>query len=389
MMGSVQPGSTPALRVLYLTDNPTLGGTIRILQSWLIIGRAKGLVHPAVAVPPSSAFCSWLRENQVAFVTNPFPVPDKRRPWLALWHAVRLALWARRHRIQLIHCNEHNIYPFATLLRRLTGVPLVCHVRYRIARDYALWAFDGPTRRPDALLWTSAQQRQDCAAAIDGIVPDGNQYIVPLGVDLEVFGSKDGDRRTTRTGWGFPDDAIVIGQACALRARKRIEEFVDLVYTLAQEDERVVGALAGDAMPGDEAYRDQVLRHIEQRNLGPRFIWLGNMDNIEPFDHAIDLFVSTSEYETFGNSVCEAMACGKPIVAYRGGSVHEVVGDAGTIVPDKDLAGLTAAARRYVHDPAVRRDHGERARRRIRDQFSPAQTLTRLLEIYKPLLEQA
>jgi len=374
---------TDLVRVLYLTDNPTLGGTIRILQSWLLLASNEGLV-PHTVTRPGSKFLSWLIAHDLPHTTNPMPWPNRRWPVPAFWHAWKLARWARRHDIDLIHCNEHNIYPFAVLLRNFLPRPLVCHVRYRVEPSFARWAFGG-RRQPDALLWTSLQQQADCAAAIRGVVPDSQQYVVPLGLDLADFGTRSAGRDATRGAWGFGPDEIVIGQACALRPRKRVEEFIDLVAALAHRDERVVGVLAGDAMPGDEGYRDRVRRHIEASRLGRRFVWLGNVDDIEPFYHGIDLFVSTSEYETFGNSVCEAMACGRPVVGYRGGSVAEVVGEAGRIVADADFGALTAAVCECVRRPELRADLGRLGRQRVAAQFNPADSLRRLGQLYATL----
>src|SRR5262249_41929434 len=154
-------------------------------------------------------------------------------------------------------------------------------------------------------------------------------------------------------------EEIVIGQACALRPRKRLEEFIELVARLASEDERVVGVLAGDARPGDEAYRNRILGLIGQTGLGRRFRWLGNLDAIERLDQALDIFVSTSEYETFGNSVCEAMACGRPVAGYRGGSVAEVVGDAGLVVETGDLPSLVNAVRELLRRQELREELGQ------------------------------
>jgi glycosyltransferase involved in cell wall biosynthesis len=373
------------VRVLYLTDNPTLGGTIRILQSWLVLGRRNGTVAGHVVIPVGSSFRQWLEANSVPFTSSRFPVPSKRWPWPALVQAFRVRRWAKQHSIDLIHCNEHNIYPFAALLRRFTGLPLICHVRYQIGREYAQWAFGGRSRQPDALLWTSRQQQEDCAEAIRGVVPSDKQHLVPLGVDPSVFGSRLHDRQSMRHRWGVGDDDVVIGQACALRPRKRIEEFIDLVATLVREGLPVVGVLAGDAMAGDEPYRDEIVKHLERQQLGSRFQWLGNVDDVEPFDQAIDIFVSTSDYETFGNSVCEAMACGRPVVGYRGGSIHEVVGDGGTIVADRDFAGLVAATRDCVVHADTRRELGASAKQRVIDCFSPAATLEQLTGIYSAL----
>jgi glycosyltransferase involved in cell wall biosynthesis len=312
------------------------------------------------------------------------PWPSRRWPLPSLWHAWQLSRWARRHRIDVIHCNEHNVYPFALVLRRFLSRPIVCHVRYRLESGFASWAFGGE-RQPEALLWTSCQQKADSAAAVAGIVAEERQHIVPLGLDLSMFGTRAAGRVATRRSWGVNPDAVVIGQATALRPRKRIEDFIDLVVRLAREDERVVGVLAGDIVPGDEQYREKISRHIAASGLGRRFVWLGNLDDVEPFYHGIDVFVSTSEYETFGNSVCEAMACARPVVAYRGGSVHEVVGEAGLIVGDCDLPALTSAARRCVQLSKVRETLGVQGRERMRERFNPAASLEQLRAIYQSL----
>ena len=372
------------MRVLYLTDNPNLGATVRILQSWLPLAPSRG-VTPLVVTPPGSKFAGWLAEHGVEHTTSPMPWPSKRWPFPGFWHAWRLARWARERRVDLIHCNEHNIYPFCLLLRRFLRLPVVCHVRYRLARDFAAWAFGG-TRLPDALLWTSRQQRLDSAEAVAGVVPDDIQHLVYLGLDLGAFGARGGEREAVRRGWGVDTGKVVVGQVTALRPRKRIEDFIALVEALAREDDRVVGVLAGDAPPGDEPYRDQVLRLVEKTGLGPRFRWLGNVDDVEPVHHALDLFVSTSEYETFGNSVCEAMACARPVVAYRGGSVEEVVGDAGRVVANADVAGLIAQSRELLVNEGRREALGRQGRARVEAHFNPSASLDQLVDLYRRLL---
>lgn len=373
----------PEIYVLFLTDNPTLGGTVNILKGWFHLGRAQGL-RPVVALPPGSKFAQWLAAERVPFLETSMPWPDRSWPVPGLLAACRLAGWARRQGVAVLHCNEHNVYPFALQVRLFLRRPLVCHVRYRIEPGFAHWAFGG-RRQPDALLWTSRQQRDDSAAAIRGVVPEARQHILPLGLDLAMFGQRADDRPVTRSAWGFRPDAIILGQCCALRPRKRVTEFIDLVARLAREDDRVVGVLAGDAMPGDEPYREIVLRHLQASGLGERFRWLGNLDDVEPFYQALDVFVSTSEYETFGNSVCEAMACRCPVAAYKGGSVQEVVGDAGLVVETLDLEGLTAAVRRLVADPGLRLTLGERGYQRVEQCFNPSRSLHQLLDIYRSL----
>ena len=67
-------------RVLYLTDNPHLGGTVRILQSWLLLGRQQDIVRGHVAIRPGSDFRRWLDTHQIPYTFNTLPVPS-RWPW--------------------------------------------------------------------------------------------------------------------------------------------------------------------------------------------------------------------------------------------------------------------------------------------------------------------
>ena len=52
----------------------------------------------------------------------------------------------------VIHCYEHDLYPFAVTLRMLTSLPLICHVHFAPERDFLLWAFGSRRKRPDAVI---------------------------------------------------------------------------------------------------------------------------------------------------------------------------------------------------------------------------------------------
>src|SRR4051812_24226345 len=106
------------MRVLFLTSNPNLGGTARILQSWLLLGRQEG-VHGRVVAQRAGALSAWLEAETFTHRVDPMPWPDRRWPFPSFWHAWDLARWANRGGVEIIHCNEHDVYPFAVLLRRL------------------------------------------------------------------------------------------------------------------------------------------------------------------------------------------------------------------------------------------------------------------------------
>lgn len=390
-MVEFDPMSTSGMQVysrprpMFFTNNPNLGSTARILQAWLCLCHQEGLGVSAT-VQRTGALTDWLRSEGTPCLIDSTPWMDLRKPWVAGWHAARVASWARRHGTQIFHFNEHDLYPFMKSLDFFRRLPTVCHVRYKLDREFAAWAFGG-IHLPDALLWTSHQQKADSSTAVEGIVPSERQHVVRLGIDLSSFGGKPELGHEFRREWEIAPEAILIGIPAPLRPRKRIDDFVEMIRRLAFRHPQVVGIIAGGEIVGDEVYRRKIERQIEGSGLGSRLRWVGNLEPVEPFHHACDISISTSEYETFGNSVCEAMACGKPVAAYQGGSVGEVIGGAGVVVPTGDLDALTRAVDELIGNPMLQRSLGAAARRRVETEFSPTTSFKQLLGIYDSILK--
>jgi len=71
---------------------------------------------------------------------------------------------------------------------------------------------------------------------------------------------------------------------------------------------------------------------------------------------SVDVFLLPSLYEGYGMVLAEAMARGLPIVCTTGGAAAETAPDAAAIkVPPGDQSALTAAIRRLLDEPALRR----------------------------------
>lgn len=88
----------------------------------------------------------------------------------------------------------------------------------------------------------------------------------------------------------------------------------------------------------------------------PRVIFPGFLAHsaLPDLYRAMRLYVAPTQYETFGYTVLEAMACGLPVVASQVGAVPELVADGrtGTLVPFRDAEALAAAIRALLADPA-------------------------------------
>lgn len=113
----------------------------------------------------------------------------------------------------------------------------------------------------------------------------------------------------------------------------------------------------------------------------------------DPFSllQASDLFVLPSRVEGFPNALCEAMACGLPVVAAEcTDSIPMIVeeGVSGLLVPPERVDELASALDRLMGDPDARRRMG-RAARSVLDRFSESSVLDRWEELIKGIVPEA
>jgi len=117
----------------------------------------------------------------------------------------------------------------------------------------------------------------------------------------------------------------------------------------------------------------------------------GRLRLVEDADHhrvgalltALDVLVlpsyATANWaEQFGHVLIEAMAAGCPVVGTNSGEIPHVIGDAGLIVPERDVGQLRSALRRLIENPALRARLAAQGRARVRRHFTHARVARRL-----------
>ena len=130
----------------------------------------------------------------------------------------------------------------------------------------------------------------------------------------------------------------------------------------------------------DERYfAEQVEPHVD----GDRVVFLGPVGRdrrAEVLGSATALLHPIAFEEPFGLSVVEAMACGTPVVAYRHGSMPEVVDEGVTGFLVRDVATAVAAV-----EAAARLDRAA-VRARCSARFGAARMVEDYLRVYERLL---
>ncbi len=87
--------------------------------------------------------------------------------------------------------------------------------------------------------------------------------------------------------------------------------------------------------------------------------------------------------EQFGRVLVEAMAAGVPVVGSSSGSIPEVIGDAGLVVPEGDSRALAHAIDRVLTEPDLRQTLVERGRKRVQDHYAWPVIADQTLDLFR------
>jgi glycosyltransferase involved in cell wall biosynthesis len=170
------------------------------------------------------------------------------------------------------------------------------------------------------------------------------------------------------------------GSYLAFLGRISPEKRVDRAIEIAR-GVKIPLKIAAKVDPVDEDYFESVIKPLLSEPLVEFVGEIGKGEKDDFLGNAFALLFPIDWPEPFGLVMIEAMACGTPIIAYRGGAVPEIIteGQTGFIV--NGLEGAVQAVRRVP----------ELSRKRCREVFDQRFTAKRMahdyLQVYKRLMK--
>jgi glycosyltransferase involved in cell wall biosynthesis len=171
-----------------------------------------------------------------------------------------------------------------------------------------------------------------------------------------------------------------------LREEKNLGLLLDAVAALGGRVPQPYVVIVGDG-PEHEA----LVARARALGIGERVVFAGHMPN-RPNPHQLfDVSVLCSAHEGFPNTLVEAMAAARPVVATRVGGVPDAVVDGltGALVGAGDAAGLADALAAVLGAPARAAEMGAAGEARARAEFHIDTVLPRLVGLYDTLLARA
>jgi len=158
-----------------------------------------------------------------------------------------------------------------------------------------------------------------------------------------------------------PSDGLLIVAVGSLVSRKRFDVLLEAFEKVKKEVPETSLIIVGDGPL--KSHLDGLANEL---CVGQSVTFAGFQSNPFPYMARADLLVMSSDCETFGNVVAEAMALGTPVVATRCGGPEDIVshGEDGALTPVGDPDALAVAVVELLQDPMRRRRMGEKARRK-------------------------
>lgn len=285
--------------------------------------------------------------------------------------------WLLRGKYDILHIQKPFDLPVGALVRRLTGgrtrLVFGCHGRDFFAGDRR-W-----TGAVDVTVSCSATNAAEVAEHY-GLAP----RVIYNGIDVDLFVPRPLDDpavRAWRTRLTGGEERPVLLQASRLVRWKGAEYAIEALARLRAEPAPLL------ALAGDGPYRADLERLAAACGVADRVLFLGDVAHtaMPALLPAVDIVLGTSFVnETFGITLCEALACERPVIASNFGGFREVVrdGETGLLVPPQDAVALAAALAALLADPARRAAYGVAGRRDVAARFSWPAVLERVLAAY-------
>jgi glycosyltransferase involved in cell wall biosynthesis len=180
-------------------------------------------------------------------------------------------------------------------------------------------------------------------------------------------------------------DRFVVGYAGRLIDDKGVDVLLEALAQLNAPWQAVV--------LGSGPERDRLIGLAGRLGIADRVQFLPWRASTEmaAFYHSLNTLVLPSRSkpnwkEQFGRVLVDAMACGVPVIGSTCGEIPHVIGEAGLIFPENDVAALRDRLRQLQGDVALRCDLAARGRQRVLERFTQEQIAQQTVEVYKHVM---
>jgi glycosyltransferase involved in cell wall biosynthesis len=385
------------MRVTHVITRLVVGGAQEnTIASVLGLRRRPGLEVDLVAGPTTGAEGSL--EPRVAGEPGLFTcLPSLVRavhPWRDARAYLALRRLFRERRPDLVHTHSGKAGVLGRLAAHAAGVPLIVHTIHgpsfgRFQGFLANALFKAAERRAGRVtthfvVVAQAMAEQYLAAGIGR--PE--QYTrIFSGFPLEPFLTARNDP-DLRARWGLAPDDFVVGKIARLFKLKGHDELLAVAPHLVRQCPWMKFLLVGDG-----PWRARLEARVRERGLERHVVFTGLVppEQIPALVGVMDVVVHLSRREGLARALPQALAAGRPVIAYDCDGAGEVCrdGETGFLIAPGDLAALQRRLLELAADPRRRQQLGRQGQALVREWFPLERMIEELYQLYRRLAAAA
>jgi glycosyltransferase involved in cell wall biosynthesis len=311
-------------------------------------------------------------------------------PWCDLLAWLRLVKMFRAAPPRIVHTHSGKAGILGRLAARRAGVPIIIHT----VHGPSFGPFQGPV--PNLLLRAAerraakvtthfisvadAMTRQYLAASVGR--PDQFSRIFS-GFALEPFLAARQDSEL-RTRLGLASTDFVVGKIARLFQLKGHEDLIAAAPDVLRRH-----AWTKFLLVGDGALRLRLQERVRAAGLEKHFIFAGLVApvDIPKYVGVMDVVAHLSRREGLARALPQALAAGRPVVAYDCDGANEVClsGQTGFLIAPGDVKALAERLAQLAGDAALREQLGRRGREFVRENFAVETMLEKIYTLYQKL----
>jgi glycosyltransferase involved in cell wall biosynthesis len=303
--------------------------------------------------------------------------PFNQRVLLPL-HALRLAWWLRRRRIEIVNPHSSRDGWLLTIAARIARVPLIIRSRH--------FAVPIPNKSLSRLMYkewshhiitTSPKITETLTATFD--LNPMEITTIPTGVDLERF-KPEGPRASLPLP-ALPPGTPLIGMITVLRFAKGTQVLAEATRILRDEHKLRVHCV----IVGEGPHRQRLENTLATLGVEDQFTLTGHREDVPDIMRALDIIAIPSFHEAIPQSGLQALASGIPVVASNVGGIPSIIkdGETGRLVPAQDAPALAAVIRETLEQKDRARSISAAGRDFIAREHSLDAMLDKLEAIYQ------
>jgi glycosyltransferase involved in cell wall biosynthesis len=382
---------SPARRILYLDHTSVLaGGEIALLNLVRHLDRDRFL--PVAAILSDGPFIAELTAAGVEthLLAASRGLLETRKDAIGgnslsqigaiAASAIQIARLIRSRRIDLIHANSLKANLLGGVAARLTGQPIIWHLRDRIEDDYLSPAATKIVRISGNIFPTHVIANSHATLATLKLFDSTAGSVIYSGLDLSPFLIPTRAINTIRPRIG------IIGR---LTEWKGQHIFLQAAAMVRRKFPAANFQIVGSALFGETDYEARLHKLAEELSISAATEFAGFRRDLPELLGQMDVVVHASiTGEPFGQVVVQAMAAARPVIATAGGGIPEIVmdGKTGLLVPMNDAPALAEAICRVLNHPDLAMDLGRQGRRRAMEHFTIERTAGQTMELYDRVL---